>query len=184
MVLYSFKRTSKLLIHSIAAAVISWTLSMTWLNFLEWHSIIIWFMACYSLPQSHVGQYLSPHLLIIYPLRPWPVHSQFSTDYSCLGSSIALTPWLKSHISCLFTILELVYSLLRSLVESNPVLINSLADTHSGFLDFNLKVGESSNTSHNTECFPECFLSSVFLIDLITSKIIYYNRRYTLHHIA
>lgn len=108
------------------------------------------------LPQSHIGLSRSHQLCIVSAQRPWPVRRRFSTDRSCLGSYIPITPWLGSGIKVLFDIVDSDHSSRQHLTISNPAPIRSLAVFQGGFLDFSLSVGTSSSLSANNELFLSC----------------------------
>ncbi|KAF0758811.1 Uncharacterized protein FWK35_00015716 [Aphis craccivora] len=93
-------------------------------------------MVCLSLLQLHAELPWSRHLNIISAQRPWPVRRRF----------------------------RLVHSSNQRFLVSNPDLIRSLAVFQSGFLDFSLSVGISSNFSTNSEF----LLSPAFLILLLS----------------
>lgn len=130
-----------LIINFIASGVIAWILSIHWLNFLSWHSVILWLIV-YDY-RSHM-RYLE---VSIYAQRLWPVRRRFSTDHSCLCSLIPIIPWLRSGTKLLLDIVDLDHSSRQYLSFSNQTLIRFLAVFHGGFLDFSLSVGTSFSFS-------------------------------------
>lgn len=89
--------------------------------------------------------------------RSW----RFSTDHSCLGSSIPLLLDRDQAPRLLLVDVPSGFSALVAPSVSNPDLIRYLAQSSiGGFLDFS--VGTSSDLSANNEL----FLSSVYLINV------------------
>lgn len=126
---------------------------------------------CYNVMYMFVCRYRS-HILgfpwviielcVVSAQQPRPVRRRFSTDHSCLGSFIPITPWLGSGTRFLFGIVELLFHMLRQYLSvSNFEFIRSLAIFQGGTFDFS--PGTSSNDL-NVLNPKQCTLDRVFAL--------------------